>query len=258
MGHTVFFERLNRYLGRVISRYRQAFRAIPQYYELKRAATPRFRMRWTDRWLCLGDATSQTGFDRHYVFHTAWASRVLAATRPSMHVDISSSVFFVTMVSAFVPVRFYDYRPAEFGLSGLDSAHADLTRLPFEDASVSSLSCMHVVEHVGLGRYGDPLDYDGDLKAVSELKRVVAKEGQLLFVVPMGGEARIQFNAHRIYTYRQITDLFSDFELVEFALIQDGRAEPAFVRNATESLSDAQGYGCGCFWFRKPGDTRST
>ncbi|TVT65260.1 MAG: DUF268 domain-containing protein, partial [Denitromonas halophila] len=204
MGYTVFFERLKRYLGRIFSRYQQAFRAIPQYLALKRAATPRFRMRWTDRWLCLGDATSQTGFDRHYVFHTAWASRVLAAMRPAEHVDISSSVFFVTMVSAFVPVRFYDYRPAEFGLSGIESAHADLTHLPFEDDSVESLSCMHVVEHVGLGRYGDPIDYDGDLKAISELKRVVARGGSLLFVVPVGGAARIQFNAHRIYTFRQI------------------------------------------------------
>ncbi|MBT0962313.1 DUF268 domain-containing protein [Denitromonas iodatirespirans] len=256
MRHTDFFERLNRYARRVLSRYQQAFSAIPQYLALKRVADPRFRMRWTDRWLCFGDATAQTGFDRHYVFHTAWASRVLAATRPAMHVDISSSVFFVTMVSAFVPVRFYDYRPAQFGLSGLESAHADLTKLPFDDESVESLSCMHVVEHVGLGRYGDPLDYDGDLKAISELKRVVAREGQLLFVVPMGGEPRIQFNAHRIYTYRQIVELFSDFELVEFSLIQDGRTEPAFVRNATESLANAQGYGCGCFWFRKPAERR--
>jgi hypothetical protein len=36
---------------------------------------------------------------------------------------------------------------------------------------------MHVVEHIGLGRYGDPIDPDGDLKAISELKRVVQKRG---------------------------------------------------------------------------------
>ena len=56
------------------------------------------------------------------------------------------------MVSAFIPVEFYDYRPAELSLSGLEFKHADLTHLPFADNSVESLSCMHVIEHIGLGR----------------------------------------------------------------------------------------------------------
>jgi SAM-dependent methyltransferase len=110
---------------------------------------------------------------------------------------------------------------------------------------------MHVVEHVGLARYGDPLDYDGDLKAIAELRRVVAPGGQLLFVVPMGGEARIQFNAHRIYTYRQVLSMFPGFDLVEFSLIPDEGSPLGLVRHAEEELADQQRYGCGCFWLRK-------
>lgn len=226
-------------------------RALRQFLALRNQSNPRFSLQWRDRWLCLRDATTKTGFDRHYVFHTAWACRVLAESRPSEHVDISSSLFFVATVSAFIPVRFYDYRPAELSLSGLDCKAADLTRLHFADCSIASLSCMHVVEHIGLARYGDPLDYNGDLKAVSELRRVLAINGQLLFVVPIGGVARIQFNAHRIYTYRQVLEMFSGFELVEFSLITDEGSHLGLVRDADEALSNAQHYGCGCFLLRK-------
>jgi SAM-dependent methyltransferase len=236
---------------RIYSAIKVGFLIPRQFWALAFATQPRFALRWRDRWLCLGDATPHTRFDRHYVFHTAWACRVLAQSKPVLHVDISSSLYFVSNASAFVPIRFFDYRPAGLGLDGLECGQADLTKLSFADDSVISLSCMHVIEHVGLGRYGDPLDYDGDLKAVAELSRVIAPAGQLLFVVPIGGESRIQFNAHRIYTYKQVVGMFPGFELVEFALIPDDSSPLGLVRGATEALSNEQHYGCGCFWLRK-------
>jgi hypothetical protein len=110
---------------------------------------------------------------------------------------------------------------------------------------------MHVVEHIGLGRYGDTLDPQGDLKAIAELKRVLAVGGHLLFVVPIGFRPRIMFNAHRIYTYDQILSYFSDLELMQFALIPDSSTLGGLVLNANKDLADRQIYGCGCFWFRK-------
>jgi SAM-dependent methyltransferase len=147
-------------------------------------------------------------------------------------------------------MKFYDYRPADIQLSNLSAEPVDLLALPFEDQSISSLSCMHVVEHVGLGRYGDRLDPDGDLKAIAELKRVLAPGGSFLFVVPVG-KAKVMFNAHRIYSYQQIIEYFSDLELVEFALIPDDPQQGGLVKDATSQMADAQNYGCGCFWFRK-------
>jgi hypothetical protein len=107
---------------------------------------------------------------------------------------------------------------------------------------------MHVVEHIGLGRYGDAIDYDGDVKAMSELRRVVAKRGSLFFVAPVG-HPKICFNAHRIYSFRQIIEFFgASFSLEEFALVTD---QGIFIRNASEQQANAQRYGCGCFLFRK-------
>lgn len=214
------------------------------------AAGPRFTARWEERQTCLEDQTTNTEFDRHYVYHPAWAARVLARTKPTLHIDISSTLHFSSLVSAFVPVEFYDYRPAALQLSDLSCKAADLLALPFESGSVHSLSCMHVVEHIGLGRYGEPLDPNGDLKAIGELKRVLAPGASLLFVVPMG-KPGIKFNAHRIYSHAQISDYFADLSLQEFALLPDAPDEGGLIYGATREMADKQSYGCGCFWFSK-------
>src|SRR5689334_22226973 len=91
----------------------------------------RFDVRWEDRKPFLNDRTASTGFDRHYIYHTAWAARVLAQTRPAFHIDIGSSLYFAGIASAFIPIRFYDYRPADLRLSSLTTASADLLNLPF-------------------------------------------------------------------------------------------------------------------------------
>lgn len=197
----------------------------------------------------LYDKTEFTGFDRHYVYHTAWAARILKKTAPDVHVDISSSLYFCSIVSAFIPVKFYDFRPAQLNLTHLSSEDADLLNLHFAGNSIKSLSCMHTVEHVGLGRYGDPLDPDADLKAIDELKRVLAVSGNLLFVVPVG-KPKIMYNAHRIYGYNEIIERFNGFKLLDFSLVPDDKSL-GFISHATREIADVQNYGCGCFWFQK-------
>ncbi|PKL19087.1 MAG: hypothetical protein CVV49_02470 [Spirochaetae bacterium HGW-Spirochaetae-5] len=213
----------------------------------------RFQLNFKDRYPCLNDNTSVSGFDRHYVYHTAWAARIIAEISPSRHIDISSDLRFSTIVSAFVPIEFYDYRPANIVLNNYKTGSADLLDLHFEDLSIYSLSCMHVIEHIGLGRYGDTLDYDGDLKAIKELSRVLAHNGNLLFVVPIGKEPKIMFNAHRIYSKEQVLDFFihEKLECKEFAIIPEDSEDGGIIINPSSELIDRQVYGCGCFWFIK-------
>lgn len=235
---------------RAARKYSRFARDFAAFKKLALSTAGRLPVRWEDRQPCLEDRTDNTAFDRHYVYHTAWAARVLAKTRPVKHVDISSSLYFVTGASAFVPIEFYDFRPAELRLSNLESRFADLMALPFGDREVPSLSCMHVVEHVGLGRYGDPLDPDGDLKAMQELQRVVAPLGSLLFVTPVG-RPRVQFNAHRIYAFEQIREGFSELSLEQFSLIPDSATDGGLIEDADPAAVPKQSYACGCFWFRR-------
>ena len=229
---------------------RMAVRRVRRQYErfasLPGAAERGLPPEWEPARARTGEA--EQSFDRHYVLHTAWAARQVAALAPAEHVDVSSSLYFVSQVSAFVPVRFYDYRPPELGLPGLICGRADLTALPFGNAALESLSCMHVLEHVGLGRYGDALDPLGDQKATRELARVLAPGGTLLVAVPVG-RPRVEFNAHRVYACVQVLEMFPGLELAEFALIPDSAATGGLIPGTDFALADAQDYGCGCFKF---------
>lgn len=232
--------------------------AIPYFLEYrkfcksaKEQKDDRFELSWKNAYPCLNDKTSDTPFDYHYVYHTGWAARILAKTQPKEHVDISSSLYFVSIASAFVKMKFYDYRPADLVMSNLESGAADIMTLPFENDSLESLSCLHVMEHIGLGRYGDPINAAADLTAISELKRVVKPGGTLIFATPIGGKAKVMYNAHRIYTYELLEKLFEGFKIADFAVISDSPKAYHFIEHATKADADACNYGCGCFWFRK-------
>jgi SAM-dependent methyltransferase len=217
---------------------------------VRKDKTSRFKNKIKDFYPQIKDKTIKTSFDTHYVYHTSWAARKVKQINPEFHVDISSSLYFSGIVSAFVPVQFYDYRPADLNLSNLSSNHCDLNKLHFSDNSIESLSCMHTIEHIGLGRYGDKIDPEGDLKAIEELTRVIKPGGSLLFVTPVG-KPRIEFNAHRIYSYDMVMSMFEDLKLKEFSLVTD---PGEFIEHADSDIVKKQKYGCGCFWFIKQHD----
>ena len=199
---------------------------------------------------CLFDRSSDVGFDPHYLFHTAWAARLLAEHRPTTHVDIGSHLMFVALCSAFIEIEHYDYRAVQLPLDNLRTGSANLVALPWQTGSISSLSCMHVVEHVGLGRYGDPIDPLADRAAMSEFARVLAPSGQLLFVVPVG-RPRVQFNAHRVYDFDAVVRGFNGLDLAEFSLIQN-RWQPIDPGRSRPGSCSGGSYACGCFRFLKP------
>ena len=221
---------------------------------LLQSSNPRnFLIEKNKKYYYLNEATVDTDFDRHYVYHPAWASRKLKENDIGNHVDISSTLHFCSIISAFIKVNFFDYRPANLKLSNLTCDSQDLTKLTFESSSIHSLSCMHTIEHVGLGRYGDPIDYYGDIKAIDELCRVLSVNGILLIVVPVGKQNKICFNAHRIYEPNQFSEEFikRGLELKEFTLIPERPEDGHLVENPDASLMDKQEYACGCFMFTK-------
>lgn len=191
----------------------------------------------------LHEKTEMHDFDPHYFHQAVWAARKVAEARPALHHDIGSQAIFVGMLTAITEVRFIDLRPLGVSIDHLTDEAGSLLALPMPDRSVTSLSCLHVLEHVGLGRYGDPVDPDGARKGAAELGRVLAPGGQLYLSVPVG-RPRTEFNAHRVFDAQTVVDLFAGLRLREFSLIgDDGTLRP----HAPLAEAVRENFGCGLF-----------
>jgi hypothetical protein len=206
---------------------------------------------WTvkvaDSYPCLADRVSTTPFDPHYFYQGNWLARRLAEAKPQQHVDVGSSVLTMGVLSAHVPTIFVDYRPLVVRQSDLCCVAADINRLPFADRSVTSLSCLHVIEHIGLGRYGDPINADGARQAAEELQRLVGHGGKFYLSTPIGRE-RVCYNAHRVFAPATILSWFSELQLMSFSYVSD---DGSLYENVLPSDVPRLDYGCGFFEFRR-------
>ena len=194
------------------------------------------------------DKVDKSPFDAHYFYLDNWALRRVKETAPPQHVDVGSRVDTVAHMAALTPTTFVDIRPLEATVEGLTSKAGSILQMPYADRSLPSLSCLHVAEHIGLGRYGDPLDPDGTKKACAELARVLAPGGNLFFAMPVG-RARTCFNAHRVHDPREVPAMFPGLELVEFAGVAD---DGAFRRHRKPEDLAGSDYACGMYWLRRP------
>jgi hypothetical protein len=186
-------------------------------------------------------------FDAHYFYVNSWAFRKVTLLSPESHVDIASQVIFSSLLSAVLPVTYIDYRTLQIDLSGFSSKQGSILNLPYPSNSLKSVSCLHVAEHIGLGRYGDSLDSKGTIKACTELTRVMAPGGNLFFAVPIG-KPRVCFNAHRIHSVQMILSYFENVTLEELSGVDD---RGNFHSNISFEKLNGCNYGLGLFWFKK-------
>lgn len=207
-------------------------------------------LRLRDAYPLLLDRSTSTPYDPHYLHQSVWAAHAIVERRPREHVDVGSLALFVAMLSASVPVTFIDIRPLDLALDNLHPVKGSLERLPLVDGSVQSLSCLHVIEHVGLGRYGDPLDPEGSQQACRELARVLEPGGNLYLSAPIGSE-RVCFNAHRVHDPRTILSYVPELDLVEFVVVDD---DGALRTDLGVDGCSTMSYGCGLFRFERPVD----
>jgi hypothetical protein len=97
-----------------------------------------------------------------------------------------------------------------------------------------SLSCLHALEHFGLGRYGDPIDPSGFERGLCNMASLLTKGGIFYLSVPIGID-RVEFNANRVFDPRIIYRLAlrNSLQLSALTVIwQDGRVEPVAYSEA--------------------------
>jgi hypothetical protein len=228
---------------RGLSRYTSFLKSWVKYSRMESAES----IKILNTYPCLHDKTKISGFDAQYFYQDIWTFKRIYESKVGHHVDVGSRVDFVGLLTAITTVTFIDIRPLKAKLNGLVCKEGSILSIPFNDNTISSLSCLHVAEHIGLGRYDDLLDPLGTKKAAEELSRVLAVDGNLYFSVPVG-KPRLCFNAHRIHSPGQIISYFQDLNLVELSGIDD---LGVFTQNISIDTLEKSNYACGLFWFKK-------
>jgi hypothetical protein len=202
-----------------------------------------------DRWESSGTATG------HYFHQDLLVAQRIFTSQPQRHVDVGSRVDgFVAHVASFREIEVLDIRPLDVRVSNITFRQFDLmTDDLAELGTADSVSCLHALEHFGLGRYGDKIDVNGWKAGLHALTRLTAVGGTLYLSVPIGVQ-RVEFDAHRVFSVPFLRKVLSDqFEIVAFNYVDDlGDLQSVSMEDLMKD-SDSFGcsYGCGIFELRR-------
>lgn len=206
---------------------------------------------------CLDDRDDDSGTaSGHYFHQDIIVARKIFAKNTVKHVDVGSRVDgFVGHVAVFREIEVFDIRPLSTTAKAISFRQLDImTPLPAElQDYCDSLSCLHALEHFGLGRYGDPIDSRGHEKALANLSKLLKSGGTLYVSVPIGPQ-RIEYNAHRVFAVRTIPELLAPgFSWESFAYVDDGGAIHEDINVSEIAAHENFGcqFGCGIYEFRK-------
>jgi len=172
-----------------------------------------------------GDRFSEAGATKgHYFCQDLFVAKQVFAANPVRHIDVGSRIDgFVAHVASFRSIDVLDVRNLDFADTNIHFHQSDLMSLnPRWYESTDSLSCLHALEHFGLGRYGDPLDPDGWIKGLTSLKRILKPGGTLYLSVPTGLTQRVEFNSQRVFSFEFLFPILSSmFKVKEITLLTE-------------------------------------
>jgi hypothetical protein len=160
----------------------------------------------------------------HYFHQDLFVAQQIFRNQPLKHYDVGSSISgFVSHVASFREIHILDVRPLSTQVPNMHFTQCDVMNLESKwEAVTDSLSCLHALEHFGLGRYGDPIDYDGWRKGILGLRKMLKEGGTLYLSVPTGRHQRVEFNAHRVFSLPFIRDeLLKYFSIVRAEFVTD-------------------------------------
>jgi SAM-dependent methyltransferase len=212
---------------------------------------------------CLEDRFAQSGTARGDYFHQdLWVAQRVFADAPQVHLDVGSRIDgFVAHVAAFRQIEVLDIRPLASTVRNIHFTQCDLMGpLPEELLGYcDSVSCLHAIEHFGLGRYGDDVNYDGWAIGIRNLQRILREGGKLYLSVPIGRQ-RVEFNAHRVFSVSDLLGFLQrDFLLDTFTFVDDNGElhENVEVAGPEAKMSFGCVYGCGIFELRKRANSQA-
>lgn len=171
----------------------------------------------------LRDRFESNGNLGHYFYENLSVAQRIFENKPVKHVDVGSHVDgFVGHVASFREIEVFDIRPQTANVKNIKFVTADFMNVSKDlHDYTDSLSSLNVIEHFGLGRYGDPIDVDGHVKGLDNMYKVLKPGGKFYFSTPIGPQ-RIEFNAHRAFDVSYLLKLFEPrYHIDHFSYIDD-------------------------------------
>jgi hypothetical protein len=210
----------------------------------------------TNRWPIFADYHDQAGVaSGHYFHQDLLVASFIHARTPQRHVDIGSSINgFVAHVASFRKIEVMDIRALRStGHQNIHFVQADMMDPRSAPADMTdSISCLHAIEHFGLGRYGDPLDPEGHRKGFRNIVRMLKPHGTVYISFPIGRSNQLYFNAHRVFHPTDILTWLQDptqLSLERFDYVDD--AGDLHQNVDLERDTPSVRLGCGIYTFRK-------
>jgi hypothetical protein len=224
---------------------------ISQYFKFKRLGGIVFK-----RHMILNDYFQQAGTAKGHYFHQdLLVASFIFQSKPERHIDVGSRIDgFVAHVASFRRIEVMDVRVLK------STGHANITFLVADLMSnielgcnvTDSISCLHAIEHFGLGRYGDPIDPLGHVKGFNNIVKMLKVGGILYISFPIGRSTVVHFNAHRVFHPKEVFTWANDstcLQLERFDFVDDDGELHTNVNLNTDS-PDVD-LGCGIYTFKR-------
>tara|TARA_B100000212_G_C27352743_1_gene524427 strand:+ start:392 stop:1168 length:777 start_codon:yes stop_codon:yes gene_type:complete len=233
--------------------------AFKNYFRFRRDRKEWLRQggKITKNYALLVDYSDNAGQNKGHYFHQdLLVAEMIYKAKPKRHVDIGSRLDgFVAHVASFREIEVIDIRPLEKSChQNIKFVQADMMN-PQKALKTDSLSCLHAIEHFGLGRYNDPIDIDGHMKGISNLVSMLEDNGILYISFPIGKKDEVHFNAHRVFHPKSIfknNSIRSKMELIRFDYVDD--QGDLHLKSTIENTLGKLNYGCGIYTLKKLND----
>ena len=149
-----------------------------------------------------------------------------------------------------IDIRKYEYADL---LPNVRSILADIRKTNFRDNFFDVVTIVSTIEHIGLGRYGDSLNINGDKHAMSEVRRILQTGGYILVTLPVG--KRMIYSSHRVYDKESLRELLKGFIIEHqnyyIRKITTGFWQPCTYEDLTEVTSPKIENGLACIKAKK-------
>jgi hypothetical protein len=235
--------------------------ALKNYFKFRRDKKKWIKKRGKINKNCmiLSDYESYAGIAKGDYFHQdLLVANLIYNAKPKRHIDIGSRIDgFVAHVASFRKIEIIDVRKLEKSEhQNLQFIQADMMEpKDLGGGEVDSISCLHTIEHFGLGRYGEKIDIDGHVKGITNIVNILSKNGYLYISFPIGKNDEVHFNAQRILGVSTILthpSISKNMELVRFDYVdQAGNLFKNIKLQEFISNMKKKEYYCGIYTFKK-------